>query len=450
MEQENLIELDKKHFIHPTSSIQQQQTNGAKVIMEKGDGIYLTDNNGNVYIDAMSSLWNVNVGHGREELAEAAAEQMKKLAFSSNFSTFSNEPAILLAEKIASLAPAGLNAVFFTSGGSESNDTAIKLVRHYWRIQDLPEKRKIIGLNRAYHGVAAASTSATGIPEFWSMAGKMMVDVYHADNPYGNGKEKAIASLRAVIEREGPETIAAFIAEPFQGAGGVLIPPKDYLQEVRSICDEYGILFIADEVITGFGRTGKWFGIENVGITPDVISFAKGVSSGYIQLGGVIVSDQIHEAMKEKSTGTLFHGYTYSGHPTAAAVGLKNIEIMENEGLLENSRKMGEVMLQGFKKLQKELDIVGDVRAIGLLGAVELVEDPATNKRFSKDLQVAPKVIEALHQRGVICRAVTYEETDIICFSPPLIINKQQVEEMVDKLHDAIKEVRNGLSTVLK
>lgn len=420
------------------------------MIIEKGDGIYLTDKNGSVYIDAMSSLWNVNIGHGREELAEAAAKQMKKLAFSSTFSTFSNEPAILLAEKISSIAPQGLNAVFFTSGGSESNDTAIKLVRHYWRIQDKPAKRKIIGINRAYHGVAAASTSATGIPEFWNMAGKMMLDMYHADTPYENGTEKAIESLRTIIETEGPETVAAFIAEPIQGAGGVLIPPDDYLQEVRKVCDEYGILFIADEVITGFGRTGKWFGIENFGITPDVISFAKGVSSGYIQLGGVIISDHIHDVLKEKSSGTLFHGYTYSGHPTAAAVGLKNIEIIENEGLIENSRKMGEVMLEGFKNLKKELDIVGDVRAVGLLGAMEFVQDPATNKRFSSDLQVAPKIIEALHRRGVICRAVTYEGTDIICFSPPLIINKQQIETMLEKLHDAIIEVRKELTGVLK
>ncbi|WP_405096797.1 aspartate aminotransferase family protein [Oceanobacillus sp. FSL H7-0719] len=442
MNPNELIELDKKHFIHPTSSIQQQQENGAKMIVEKGDGIYLTDKIGNVYIDAMSSLWNVNVGHGRDELADAAAEQMKKLAFSSAFSTFTNEPAILLAEKISSIAPKGLNAIFFTSGGSESNDSAIKLVRHYWRIQDKPEKRKIIGINRAYHGVAAASTSVTGIPEFWNMAGKMMTEIFHADNPYRNGTEKAIASLRHVIQTEGAETIAAFIMEPVQGAGGVLIPPDNYLQEVRTICDDYGILFIADEVITGFGRTGKWFGVENYDVTPDIISFAKGVSSGYIPLGGVIVSDHIHDVLKEKSSGTLFHGYTYSGHPTAAAVGLKNIEIIEKEGLVENSRVMGAVMLEGFKKIKKELDIVGDVRAAGLLGAMEFVDDRASNKAFSSDLQVAPKIIEALHQRGVICRAVTYEETDIVCFSPPLIINRQQMETMLEKLHDAIKDVR--------
>lgn len=450
MNPNELIELDKKHFIHPTSSIQQQQENGAKMIVEKGDGIYLTDKIGNVYIDAMSSLWNVNVGHGRDELADAAAEQMKKLAFSSAFSTFTNEPAILLAEKISSIAPKGLNAIFFTSGGSESNDSAIKLVRHYWRIQDKPEKRKIIGINRAYHGVAAASTSVTGIPEFWNMAGKMMTEIFHADNPYRNGTEKAIASLRHVIQTEGAETIAAFIMEPVQGAGGVLIPPDNYLQEVRTICDDYGILFIADEVITGFGRTGKWFGVENYDVTPDIISFAKGVSSGYIPLGGVIVSDHIHDVLKEKSSGTLFHGYTYSGHPTAAAVGLKNIEIIEKEGLVENSRVMGAVMLEGFKKIKKELDIVGDVRAAGLLGAMEFVDDRASNKAFSSDLQVAPKIIEALHQRGVICRAVTYEETDIVCFSPPLIINRQQMETMLEKLHDAIKDVRKQLLTVFK
>ncbi|WP_194074646.1 aspartate aminotransferase family protein [Oceanobacillus halophilus] len=445
---EHLLELDKKHFIHPTSSIQQQQEKGAKIIVEKGEGIYLTDKNGSVYMDVMSSLWNVNVGHGREELAEAAAEQMKKLAFSSAFSTFSHEPAIKLAEKIASLAPKGLNAVFFTSGGSESNDTAFKLVRHYWRIQDQPNRRKIISLKRGYHGVAAASTSATGIPEFWNMAGQMMTDFHHADTPYENGTDKAIVSLRQLIEAEGPETIAAFIAEPVQGAGGVLIPPSDFFKEVRNVCDEYGILLIADEVITGFGRTGKMFGVENWGVTPDLMSFAKGVTSGYVPLGGVIVSNHIHDVLKEKSKGTLFHGYTYSGHPTAAAVALKNLEIIEKEELVENSRKMGEELLKGFQKLKEEIDIVGNVRTIGLLGAVELVQDPKTNKRFSPDYQVAAKVIEALHQRGVICRAVTYEGTDIICFSPPLIINPSQIDSLLERLKGAIKEVKEGLTTV--
>lgn len=441
----NLIELDKKHFLHPTSSIKEQQTKGAKVIIEKGEGIYLTDDKGNVFIDAMSSLWNVNIGHGRKELGEVAKQQMDKLAFSSAFSTFSHEPAILLAEKIATLAPPRLNAVFFTSGGSESNDSAFKLVRHYWKIQGQSERNKIVSLKRGYHGVAAASTSATGIPEFWDMAGQLQSGFVHAETPYWEGTQASIKSIREVIESEGAETIAAFIAEPIQGAGGVLIPPTDYFTEVRKICDEFGILFIADEVITGFGRTGKMFGLAHWEVEPDMMTFAKGVTSGYIPLGGVILSDEIHEVLKEKSEGTLFHGFTYSGHPTAAAVALKNIEIIENERLVENAHKMGELLLEGFKELKDDLTIVGDVRAVGLLGAVELVEDPKTNKRFSSELKVAAKVIEALYERGVICRAVTYEGTDIICFSPPLTINEEQIKTLVEKLHAAISSVAQEL-----
>ncbi|MEN1968732.1 aspartate aminotransferase family protein [Lentibacillus sp. N15] len=442
---ETLEELDKKHFIHPTSSIQQQQEYGPKIIVEKGEGIYLTDKSGSVFMDAMSSLWNVNIGHGRKELAEVAADQMKKIAFSSAFSTFSHEPAIKLAEKIASLAPKGLNGVFFTSGGSEANDSAVKLVRHYWKIQGQPERHKIIALKRGYHGVAAASTSVTGIPEFWDMAGHMITGITHAQTPYGSTTGKAISSLRQMIEQEGPETVAAFMAEPVQGAGGVLIPPDDYLQEVRNLCDEYGILFIADEVITGFGRTGKMFGTENWKVIPDLMTFAKGVTSGYVPMGGVVISDAIHNVLKEKSKGTLFHGFTYSGHPTAAAVALKNIEIIEQENLVENSRKMGEVLLNGFKEIKNKLEIVGDVRTLGLLGAVELVQDPNTNQRFASESKVAGKVIEALHERGVICRPVTYEQTDIICFAPPLIIDQSQIHTMIEKLHDAIQSTQKQL-----
>lgn len=443
---EQLIEWDKKHFIHPTSSIQDQQANGAKLIIEKGEGIYLTDIKGDTYVDAMSSLWNVNIGHGNKELAEVAKEQIEKLAFSSTFTTFSHEPAILLSKKIAELAPPSLNAVFFTSGGSESNDSAIKIVRHYWRIQGQPKRNKILALKRGYHGVAAGATSATGIPEFWEMAGRVDGGLFvHAETPYWEGTKASIDSMREVIEAEGPETIAAFIAEPIQGAGGVLVPPSDYFQEVRKICDEYGIIFIADEVICGFGRTGKWFGIENFGVEPDMMCFAKGVSSGYVPLGGVLVSDKMHDVLKEKSVGTLFHGFTYSGHPTACAVGLKNIEIMEEQNLIENSRKMGEVLLEGFKKIKAESNIVGDVRAVGLLGAVELVANPETNERFSADQKVAPQVIAELHDRGVICRAVTYESTDIICFSPPIIMNEEQVNSMVEKLRESIAVVQERL-----
>lgn len=442
-----LIELDKKHFIHPTTSIMEQQEKGPKLIVEKGEGIYLIDKTGKIYIDAMSSLWNVNIGHGREEVAEVAKQQMKQLAFSSTFSTFSNEPAIRLAKKIADLAPPSLNAVFFTSGGSESNDSAIKLIRHYWKIQGQPERRKIISLNRGYHGVTAGATSATGIPQFWDMAGHLLTGFAHAKTPYEIGTSESIQSIREVIEKEGPETVAAFMAEPIQGAGGVLIPPNDYFQEVRKLCDEYGILFLADEVITGFGRTGKMFGIENWNVEPDLMSFAKGVTSGYFPLGGVMISDKIHEVLKEKSKGVLFHGFTYSGHATGAAIALKNIEIIENEGLVENARLMGEELLKGLQSIKEESTIVGEVRMVGLLGAIEFVEDPSTNQRFSPDLKVTARIIEALHERGVICRGVTYDGTDIICFSPPLSINKEETRLLVERLRESVLTIERALES---
>lgn len=445
-----LIELDKKHFIHPTTSIMEQQEKGPKLIVEKGDGVYLTDKEGRVYIDAMSSLWNVNVGHGRKEIAEAAKKQMEQLAFSSTFSTFSNEPAIRLAKKIADLAPPSLNAVFFTSGGSESNDSAIKLIRHYWKIQGQPKRHKIISLSRGYHGVTAGATSATGIPQFWDMAGHMLTGFAHAKTPYEIGTSESIKSIREVIEKEEPETIAAFMAEPIQGAGGVLVPPKDYFKEVRKLCDEYGILFLADEVITGFGRTGKMFGIENWDVEPDLMSFAKGVTSGYFPLGGVIISDKIHDVLKKKSQGVLFHGFTYSGHATGAAVALKNIEIIENEKLVDNARLMGEELLKGLQSIKEESTIVGEVRMVGLLGAIEFVEDSATNKRFSPDLKVTPRMIEALHERGVICRGVTYDGTDIVCFSPPLVINKEEIAILVERLRESVLVIQGELKGQLE
>lgn len=440
-----LSELDKKHFIHPTSSIQQQQEQGPAFIFEEGYGIYLKDNNGKEFIDAMSSLWNVNIGHGRKELADVAQKQMSKMAFSSAFSTFSHEPAIRLAEKIAQIAPDGLNAVFFTSGGSESNDSAFKLARHYWKIQGKPERRKIISRKKAYHGVSAGGTSATGIPEFWEMAGQLMPDFVYAETPYEIGTREAVDSIRETIEREGADTIAAFLAEPVQGAGGVIIPPDDYFQEIRKLCDEYGILFIADEVITGFGRTGRMFGLENWQVVPDMMTIAKGVTSGYFPLGGVVVSDKIHQMLKERSKGTLFHGFTYSGHPVASAVALKNIEIIENENLVENSMKMGEEMLKGFHRLQDDINIIGNVRSIGLLGAFELFEDPSTNKRFSPDMKVAPKIISALADRGVICRSVTYDGTDIITYAPPLIVKQEEIDRILEISHDAVLAVRREL-----
>jgi putrescine---pyruvate transaminase len=431
-----LIELDKKHFIHPTSSLKQQQEKGAPFIFTEGKGVYLTDINGHRVLEAMSSLWNVNVGYGREELAEAASDQMKKLAFTNSFSSMSNEPAIKLAAKLAELTPKSLNAVFFTSGGSECNDTAYKLVRYYWKLKGQPKKTKIIARKKGYHGVNIGATSATGILPFQEMALSPAPDFLHI-NPFSTDE------LREIIEREGAETIAAFIAEPIQGAGGVNIAPEGYFEEVRRLCDSYHILFIADEVITGFGRTGKMFALEHYQVVPDVMLLAKGITSGYIPLGAVVLSEDIHQELIRSTKGVLPHGYTYSGHAAACAVAMKNIEIIESEKLIENARLMGDKMLKGFRSIQQEIDIVGEVRALGLIGAMEII-DPTGKGRFSAP--VAPEVCAEAAKRGLIVRTVTFEEMDTIVFAPPLIINSLEVEEMLTILKQSLNAVQERLA----
>lgn len=418
---DQLKSLDQKHFLHPTTSIEEQQANGPAAIFCEGKGIYLKDLEGNTYIDGMSSLWNVNIGHGRTEIAEVAKEQMEKLAFNSCFATFSNEPAIKLAAKIAEMTPGDLNTVFFTSGGSESNDTAIKLARHYWLLKGQPNRQKIISRTLSYHGVAYGATNATGIEGFRKFTNSPAPDFHYVH------KDSA-EELHELILELGPENVAAFISEPVQGAGGVNIPKPDYFRKVREICDEYGILFIADEVITGFGRTGRNFGIEHFNVVPDMMTFAKGVSSGYIQLGGVVISEKIHNDLIELSKGTLMHGYTYSGHATACTVGLKNIEIIEREGLVQNAKEMGEEMLKGFKALEEKYDFISKGRTFGLLGAIQIVKNRETGEMF--DTLLSPIAVKEMTKRGLILRTVIYDQ-DTIVFSPPLIITKNELNEML-------------------
>ncbi|MBX0315241.1 aspartate aminotransferase family protein [Planococcus glaciei] len=436
---QELMKLDKKHFLHPTSPISQQQENGASFIFTEGQGIYLTEMNGQKLIDGMSSLWNVNIGHGREELGEVAAAQMKKLAFSSCFATFSNEPAIRLAAKLAEIAPGNLSATFFTSGGSEANDTAYKLARHYWILKGQPNRQKIISRTKSYHGVSMGATSATGLKPFRDFNTSIAPDFHYAEN-------FSTDSLLEVIEREGTDTIAAFIAEPVQGAGGVHIAPEGYFKEVRRICDEHGILFITDEVITGFGRTGTYFGIEHYDVVPDMMCFAKGVTSGYAQLGGVMISETLHNEFAELSKGTLLHGYTYSGHPMACAVALKNLEIIEKENLIANSKQMGEVLLEGFKKLQQQHDIIGEVRTLGLIGAIEVVKDKQTNERFESP--IVPQLVSEAAKRGLIFRSVVFDGQDTLVFAPPLVITPSEIDEMVNILDETFTAVGKNLVKV--
>ena len=423
---QELAALDKKHFIHPTSNMKQLQEEGPAFIFTEGDGIYLKDVEGRTLIDSLSSLWNVNIGHGRNELGEVAKEQMGKLAFTSTFSNWSHEPVIRLAAEIAKWTPGDLNVTFFTSGGSEANDTAFKTVRHYWKVNGKPEKKKIISRKKSYHGVAMGSTSATGLEEFHTFTSSIAPDFHYVDS--------SIESLKATIEKEGADTIAAFISEPVQGSGGVNLPPDGYFEEVRKICNEHDILIISDEVICGFGRTGTLFGMENFGIVPDIITMAKGVTSGYAPLGGMVISERLHKELYEKTAGNFWHGYTYSGHPTAAAVALKNLEIIKEEHLIENVRAMGAHMLKGFEQIKEQHEQIIDVRGIGLLGAITLERKPGADP-------VTPKIVAAALERGLICRAVVYDGQDTLAFAPPFIINEKQMDEMLDIVNQSIDAV---------
>lgn len=423
---QELAELDKKHFIHPTSNMKQLQEEGPAFIFTEGDGIYLKDVEGRTLMDSLSSLWNVNIGHGREELGEVAKEQMSKLAFTSAFSNWSHEPVIRLAAEIAKWTPGDLNVTFFTSGGSEANDTAFKTVRHYWNVNGKPEKKKIISRKKSYHGVAMGSTSATGLEEFHTFTSSIAPDFHYVDS--------SIESLKATIEKEGADTIAAFISEPVQGSGGVNLPPEGYFEEVRKICDEHDILIISDEVICGFGRTGTLFGMENFGIVPDIITMAKGVTSGYAPLGGMVISERLHKELYEKAAGNFWHGYTYSGHPTAAAVALKNLEIIKEENLIDNVRAMGAHMLKGFERMKEQHEQITDVRGIGLLGAITLERKPGADP-------ITPKIVAEALKRGLICRSVVYDGQDTLAFAPPFIINKEQMDEMLDIVNQSIDAV---------
>lgn len=421
-----LIELDKKHFIHPTSNMKQLQEGGPTFIFTRGEGIYLEDVKGRKLIDSLSSLWNVNLGHGRKELGEVAKEQMDKLAFSSAFNNWSHEPAIRLAAEISRWTPGDLNATFFTSGGSESNDTAFKTVRHYWKVKGQPEKKKIISRRLAYHGVAMGATSATAIEQFHTFTTSLAPDFLYVNSD--------IEALKALIEKEGADTIAAFVSEPIQGSGGVNMPPEGYFKVVKKLCEEHNILFIADEVICGFGRTGKNFGIEHFGVTPDIITVAKGITGGYIPLGGMIVSDKIHRELIELTEGNFWHGYTYSGHPTAAAVGLKTLEIIEKENLVEHTRKVGVEMLSGFNWIKEQNSIVTETRGLGLLGAISLDRKDGAEA-------LGPKIVNEALTQGLICRSIVYEGQDTLAFAPPLPITSKEMEDMIAIINNSIKAV---------
>jgi putrescine---pyruvate transaminase len=440
-EQSVLSELDRTHWLHPQGDLAALPGTIPQLILVSGRGATLTDIAGREYIDGMASLWNVNVGYGREVLADAAADQMKVLAFSSAYGAFGTPPAIKLAAKLAELAPGDLEVTYFASGGGEANDTAYKIARLYWKLRGEPQRVKIVSRIRDYHGLTYAATSATGLTNFWKGYEPLAPGFLHAPapDPYrydGDGPAGAayVAATERLIVDAGPETVAAVVAEPVQGAGGVIVPPPDYFPLLREMCDRYGILLITDEVITGFGRTGKWFAAEHWKLRPDLMLFAKGVTSGYLPLSGVMMTAAVHEVLKSVK-GMFTHGFTYSGHPTACAVALRNLQILEDENLIDQVAQKGAYLQHRLQGLRRH-HIVGDVRGLGLLGGVELVKDRESKELFDASAGAGRRVwLEALRQ-GVIVRAVA---GDVIAISPPFVITEEQIDHMVDVLDGAIE-----------
>lgn len=426
------LQQQDRQQLHP---LQHPKTHADPLVIERGEGVYLYTVDGRKILDGMAGLWNVNVGYGREELAQAAYDQMKKLAFTSNFAGMTNIPATQLAHKLSGYAYDKLKTTFFTSGGSEANDSAFKIARYYWKRVGKPEKYKIIARKFAYHGITLGATFATGIERYHKMFGPAVPGFLHVPAPYpfrydGDvkpGESIGMAAARAIEEailREGAETVAAVIAEPVQGVGGVIVPPEDYFPRVRQLCDQYGVLLIADEVITGFGRTGELFGLNRYGVQPDILSFAKAITSGYQPLGGTQFTDEIYDTVQTApDTDSFMHGYTYSGHATACAVALRNLQLIEDEQLVERGRQMGARLLAGLQTLS-EFSMVGDVRGLGLICGVELVADKAAK---TADPALAAKVTRMCQDRGLRTRNVG----STLAFAPPLTITEEEVDEIV-------------------
>ena len=444
LEPAQLIKDDQDHLIHP---LHHPSDHLEPMVYVKGRGATITDIQGREYIDGLAGLWNVNVGHGRQELATAAMMQMQDLAFASSYVGQTNIPAAQLAEKLSNLCYPSINHFFFASGGGESNDSAIKTARYFWIAQGKTEKTKIISRDHAYHGVTMGAMSATGIPAFWPMFGGKLPGFSHIPSPYpyrfvsdDPSVSPGVAAanlLEKAILKEGADTVAAFIAEPVQGAGGVMVPPDDYFPRIREICNQHDVLFIADEIITGFGRTGRWFGLERYGIEPDIMSFAKGITSGYIPLGGIGIGDRVYEVMASAPPEKRWmHALTYSGHPVACAVGLANLAIIEREELIPRAAKQGARLMNGLRGLAS-LANVGDVRGLGLMCAVEFVEDKATKKPFDASRKIGERILKECYKHGLVSRI----RGDIYCVAPAFVVTDEQIDTIVNVLGQSIKAV---------
>ena len=448
-EAERLSDLDVRHVLHGLTHLNAHRVQGP-IIWERGEGIYLFDVDGHQYIDSAAGMWNVNVGHGRKELADVSAAQMGKLEYASTFGSASNRPSIELAAKVASLLPGDLNTVFFAGGGSEANDSAFKLARLYWHQLGRSTKRIILGRNMGYHGLTLATTQATGIKRYWDMLDVHDGGFTHVSAPYmyrdANGRSETefvndlMDELEAKIAAVGADNIAAMIAEPIMGTGGVIVPPDSYFPRLTEILKANDILLIADEVITGFGRTGTWFGVQQWNVQPDLMTMAKGISSGYLPLADVALSDEVRGPLYDDPNLWLMHGFTYSGHPVACAVAVRNLEIMEREDLIANSAQVGAYFEEQLRAFAADQPAIGEVRGRGLMLAMEMKAPaavPGTDTPLADRL--APRISRAALAHGLVVRAMP--GSDVLTFSPPLNITTEETDEIITRLDAGMKDV---------
>jgi putrescine aminotransferase len=430
-------EADSAHFLHPFTDHRSLAGKGARIV-ERAEGVYIWDTEGNKILDGMSGLWCVNVGYGQQALIDAATRQMAQLPFYNAFFNTATPPAIELAELLAEVTPPQFRHVFFTSSGSEGNDTVVRMVRRYWDVLGQPQRQVIIGRWNGYHGSTMAGASLGGMKGMHEQGGLPIPGVEHIEQPFWYESGRALSpeafgvqaahALEAKILEVGADKVAAFIGEPVQGAGGVIVPPSTYWPEIQRICDRYGILLVSDEVICGFGRTGRWFGCETFGTTPDLMTFAKGVTSGYVPLGGVMVGQRVADVLIERG-GEFNHGYTYSGHPVACAVAVANLKLIRERGLVDHVREeAGPHLASRFEEL-REHPLVGDVQTCGLMGAIQMVQDKASGRPFPGDYALGMICRAHCFDNGLVMRAVG----DRMIVAPPLVITRAQVDELADK-----------------
>jgi adenosylmethionine-8-amino-7-oxononanoate aminotransferase len=443
----SLVEMDRDHLIHPVTSFRGHEARGA-TILQGGKGMWLTDIDGNTVLDAFAGLWCVNVGYGHDSIVEVAAEQMRRLPYATGYFSFGSEPAIRLAERLVSLTPEGLDHVFFTLGGSDAVDSAIRYIVHYWNALGQPSKKQCIALERGYHGSSTTGAGLTALANFHRNFDVPLKWQHHIPSPYAYRSDvsgdvaliaESVGHLKAKVAELGVNNVAAFFCEPIQGSGGVIVPPKGWLKAMRDTCTEIGILFVADEVITGFGRTGPMFACSDENVTPDLMTLAKGLTAGYAPMGALMMSDTVYQTIADGAAPDLpiGHGLTYSGHPVSAAVGLEVLRLYDEGGILANGQKVGARFAAGLAAIANH-PLVGEARGRGMLGAIELVSDKESKARFDPDLKLADRLFARGYANGVIFRAFA---DNIIGLAPALCCTDEEMDMIFARVRHTLDQL---------